>query len=432
VLGPVDTAAVSDYLLDEQRVDVAQLSPLASAIVNDPASAAGQALSSPLMAWLAKTIYGADQVRISAGGIARPAELADPAHFPNAVSIERHLLQSLPTAVFGRYELHPSMPFSPTQADRWLGFLAERSARRIIGFWEFRSYAPLFRLALLAAAAGGCVIAIAGRAVPDLAGMSYFLLMAGAVFGFGWARGYAAIRDKVIDPTRIGYSGPFDGDMRYHSLKLAHGAAAAVVAYVAGIAVQLTRGHPGWLFGLTPRDFGFAALTATVLCFAVANLGGSIAGRILLSWRRMDARMGARAGDPLAAIRSDRNSGAAIIAVAVIALGTAAALFDWLFLPAGAIWNLCLVPVSACIAACMWNEWICFKAAHVWLALRGRLPWHLSLFLRQCHAGGILRKNGNHFEFRHRNLQDSLRTAHAGGAKHGTRLARSPRIPPPG
>lgn len=416
VLRPVDTAAVSEYLLDEQRVNVVQLGPLASAIVNNPTSAAGQTLSSPLMAWLAKTIYGAAQIRKPAGGVAWPAELADPARFPDAKSIERHLLQSLPIAVFGRYELHPTTPFSPRQADRWLGFLAMRSARRIIGFWEFRSYAPLFRLALLAAATGGCLIAIAGRTVPDLAGMSYFLLLAGAVFGFGWARGYSVIRDKVIDPTRIGYSGPFDGDMRYHSLKLAHGVAAAAVAYASGVAVHLVRGNLGWLFGLTPRDFGFAALTATVLCFAVANLGGRSAGRILLSWRRMDARMGARAGDPLAAIQSDRNSGVAIIGVAVIAFGAAVTLFDWLFLPADAIWDLCLVPVSACVAACMWNEWICFKAAHLWLALRGRLPWRLSVFLQHCHAGGILRKNGNHFEFRHRNLQDSLRTARGDGA----------------
>ena len=413
VLGPVVTTAVSEYLLDETRVDVAQLIPLASAIVNDPASAVGQTLSSPLMAWLAKTIYAADQDRMSAGGVARPAELADPARFPDAESIERHLLQSLPTAVFSRYELNPNEPFSSKQADRWLGFLARRSTRRIIGFWEFRSYAPLFRLALVAAAAGGAVIAITGRTVPDLAGMSYFLLLAGAVFGFGWARGYSAIRRKVTDPTRIGYAGPFDGDMHYHGLKLAHGAAAAVVAYSAGVVAQLARGHPGWLFGLTPRDFGFTALTATVLCFVVANLGGRIAGRILLSWRQMDARMGARAGDPLAAIRSDRSSGAAIIGVAVVAFGAAVALFDRLFLPADAIWDLCLVPVSACVAAFMWNEWICFKAAHLWLASRGRLPWRLSLFLRKCHEGGILRKSGNHFEFRHRNLQDSLQAARA-------------------
>jgi hypothetical protein len=30
--------------------------------------------------------------------------------------------------------------------------------------------------------------------------------------------------------------------------------------------------------------------------------------------------------------------------------------------------------------------------------------------LSQCHEGGILRKNGNHFEFRHLRLQESLRT----------------------
>ncbi|HEY3734643.1 MAG TPA: hypothetical protein VGL63_12075 [Streptosporangiaceae bacterium] len=418
-LRPVATEEVSRYLLESPMAEVGELAPLTSGIVEAPESAAGQALSSPLMAWLAKTIYVADTHAAHSRGIARPDELVDPAHFPDAESVERHLLRSLPTAVFERYSLRSRAPgspagaFTPAQADRWLAFLAARATRRIIGFWEFRSYAPLFRIALLAAAVAGCVIAIIGSAVPYLAGPGYFLLLAGAVFGFAWSRGYAVTRARVADPTRIGYgyTGQDDGDLRLHTLRLARAAAAALVAYAAGVVTQAVRGQAGWLFGLTPSEFGAAAFVAIMLCFVIANLGGRIAGWILLHRPGIDAHMGARAGDPLAAIRSDRRSGAAILVVGTTVLAAGIALYDVVFLPADAIWNLSLAPVSASVAAFIWNEWICFKVAHQWLALRGRLPWRLSLFLRQCHEGGILRKNGNHFEFRHRRLQESLQTA---------------------
>lgn len=423
-LRPVATAEVSRYLLDSPMADADELAPLTSGIVEDPESAASQALSSPLMAWLAKTIYAAD-ANARSRGIAGPDELVDPARFPDAESVERHLLRSLPTAVFERYRLRSRAPgspagaFTPGQADRWLAFLAARATRRIIGFWEFRRYAPLFRIALLAAVVVGCVIAIIGSAVPYLAGPGYFLLLAGAVFGFAWSRGYTVTRARVADPTRIGYgyAGQDDGDLRLHALRLARAAAAALVAYVAGVVTQAVRGQASWRFGLTPREFGAAAFVAIVLCFVVANLGGRIAGWILLHRPGIDAHMGARAGDPLAAIRSDRRSGAAILVVGTTVLAAGIALYDVVFLPADAIWNVSLAPVSASIAAFIWNEWICFTVAHQWLALRGRLPWRLSTFLRQCHEGGILRKNGNHFEFRHRRLQESLQT----GSDEGVR-----------
>ena len=426
-LGPLRMAEVNRYLLDSPFAEARGLAPLASGLVDHPESAVALALSSPLMAWLAKTIYagGADEAGIR--GVARAAELTDRQRFPDAESVEKHLLRSLPAAVFERYRSSPKAPgspagtFTPAQADRWLAFLAARATRRIIGFWEFRSYAPLFRIALLAAVIAGCVIAIIGNAVPYLAGPGYFLLLAGAVFGFGWSRGYSVTRSRETDPTRIGYNyaGQHDGSLSLHAVRLARAVAATIVAYASGVVTQqVLRGRIGWLFGLTPREFGVAALVAVIACVAVANLGGRIAGWILMRRPRIDALMGARAGDPLAAIRSDRRSGVAILVVGTVALAAGVALYDVLLLPSEAIWNVCLAPAGACIAAFIWNEWICFKVAHWWLALRGRLPRRLSAFLKQCHEGGILRKNGNHFEFRHRTLQESLQapTSQARGA----------------
>jgi hypothetical protein len=151
------------------------------------------------------------------------------------------------------------------------------------------------------------------------------------------------------------------------------------------------------------------------VCFLVANVGGRIAAWILLRRPEIDARMGARAGDPLAAIQSDKRSGVVIFVIATTVLGAGIALYDAAFLTVAACWNVCVAPLGAVIAASIWNEWLPFKVSHLWLAMRGRLPRHLGVFLRQCHEGGILRKNGNHFEFRHLRLQESLRTMTPGG-----------------
>jgi len=418
-LSPATPESVAEYLLAGALAEQDELAALGSYLVTDRGSEVSKALSSPLMAWLAKTIYALGAYSPDSG-IARPTELADLTMFPDAESIETHLLRSLPTAAFGLYKISQSTTsgprsavFKPEQADRWLGFLAVRATKRIIAFWEFRGYAPLFRIALLGAAVAGCLIAIVGADVPYLSGVGYFALLAGAFFGFGWADGYAATRDKVNDPQRIGfgYAGRADGDRSLHLRRLAHGITAAVVAYAAGVVTQVVRGHPDLSFGLSGARFGAAAAFATILCFAVANFGARTAARILLRSSRMDSLTGANAADPLAAIVSDRRSGAVILAVATITLGAGIAVYDALFLSMDAAWNVLMAPVGALAAAFIWNEWICFKVAHRWLAFRGRLPHRLSKFLWQCHQVGILRKNGNHFEFRHRRLQDSLRVA---------------------
>lgn len=425
-LAPVPMKEVSRYLLESPFTQMDKLDPITSNIIDHPESAVGQALSSPLMAWLAKTIYAGGDAATSMRGVARPDELTDPTLFPDAESVEKHLLRSLPTAVFERYRSSPkaqgspAAAFTPGQADRWLGFLAARATRRIIAFWEFYSYAPLFRIGLAAAVVAGCAMAVIGNMVAFLAGPGYLLLLAGAVFGIGWSRGYAT-RDKVSDPTRIGYSysgQPYAGP-HPHALRFGRAVVAAIVAYASGVVTQIAQGKSAWLFGLTPREFGIAAFVATVLSYVAADIGGRIAAWILLRRPGIDVHMGARAGDPLAAITSDRNSGVAIFIVATVVLSAGIEVYDVQFLTVSASWNVCLAPVGAFIAGCIWNEWVSFKVSHLWLAMRGRLPRRLSGFLNQCHQGGILRKNGNHFEFRHLKLQESLRTATHEGAKTG-------------
>src|SRR5262249_47152238 len=90
----------------------------------------------------------------------------------------------------------------------------------------------------------------------------------------------------------------------------------------------------------------------------------------------------------------------------VLAVGLS--VYQLLWLPLRPAWAFALAPVGAGVAIFMWNEWICFKAAHMWLVFRDKLPWRLTPFLQLSHDRGLFRKNGNTFEFPHLRLQEGF------------------------
>ncbi|AKN74688.1 hypothetical protein QR97_37705 [Streptomyces sp. PBH53] len=50
-----------------------------------------------------------------------------------------------------------------------------------------------------------------------------------------------------------------------------------------------------------------------------------------------------------------------------------------------------------------------YTVARTWLALRGdRPPRRLMRFLDEAHRRGVLRQNGAHYEFAHRDVQERL------------------------
>jgi hypothetical protein len=52
--------------------------------------------------------------------------------------------------------------------------------------------------------------------------------------------------------------------------------------------------------------------------------------------------------------------------------------------------------------------WGRYVIARTWLALAGRLPWHLMAFLDDAHEHGVLRRAGAVYQFRHTRLQEHL------------------------
>jgi hypothetical protein len=56
--------------------------------------------------------------------------------------------------------------------------------------------------------------------------------------------------------------------------------------------------------------------------------------------------------------------------------------------------------------------WLRYGIFRTWLALRGRLPWHLMSFLADAHRRGVLRQAGAVYQFRHIELQHRLAFRH--------------------
>ncbi|NES29973.1 hypothetical protein GCE86_07155 [Micromonospora terminaliae] len=436
-LAPVEPDEVGRYLLDDvQSSERAQWEDVVRRVTSDADSPVSVALSSPLMSWLAKSIYDPSEAERNRAPHPSPIELLR-ADLGTSEAIEEHLLGGLVRSVFPRTAISrrssgsPASAFAVSDAERWLHHLSRRAGSRgVIAFWEIRRYAPLNRLGLLPATATGALIGAAGHVIPEVVGPAFFLLWAGLFFGFGFARGYATGRtmdsDDVIRPgfeldadqrERLARGArpavlpkiQKDGDLRHHATRLLAALPFVVLSYGGCLlAVSTTATQPAWRFSLGPVDFWVGMILATVVAPLVGFLGALVAARLLRANSRLDSGTGARATDPLEAIHGDRRSGIGMLVLATGTLGAGYLMYYAVLLPGEAAWGLLAAPAGGLVAMLYWNVWVRYKTAHLWLACWDRLPWRLVTFLRACHQGGILRKQGNYFEFRHQRLRKRL------------------------
>ncbi|MFD6613403.1 hypothetical protein ACFWD1_31530 [Micromonospora chalcea] len=442
VLAPIAPGEVGRYLRDEARSsDPTQWDDVLRRLTSDAQSPLGIALSSPLMSWLAKSIYDPAESDRPSTAHPGPMELLR-TDLATSEAVEEHLLGSLVRSVFPRTALSwrasdsPADIFTVPDAERWLRHLSRYSG--VIGFWEIARHAPLNLLAVLPAATIGALLGTAGRIVPLAVAPAFLVIWAGLFFGFGFARGYAIGRatdgedlgrpgyELDVDQRRRLATSPRrtrqrrriqkDGDLRYHTRRLVAALPFVAVSYSGClVAVSIADDQPAWLLGQQPAGFWTGVVLATVAAPTVAFVGALVAAHVLRAKPELDSTTGARAADPLGAIHGDRRSGIGLLVLATITLSVGYLVYDAVALPDEARWGLLAAPMGGLIAMTYWNVWVRYKAAHIWLASFNRLPWRLVTFLRACHNGGILRKRGNYYDFRHQRLRQRLarETPHA-------------------
>ncbi|WP_199782985.1 NACHT domain-containing protein, partial [Streptomyces alboniger] len=416
-LEPVGVREITAFLTEGGVAGADRWTPVLAHLRAAPGGPLAQALSSPLMAALARVVY--------APPTADPAELLDTARFHDRAAVEGHLLDAfIPSA----YIHHPPPPpdvrpsselrrYPPELARRWLAFLAtkmERHATRELAWWQLHWIVPTTVrrvigtvLELLTGAVAGIGVALGpGLAVGMAAGLAG-----------GFSAGLLAMA-----PSHPGYVNlQIRGRIRLFGRKL-----------VLGLVVGLTMGAgAAFAFGLAAGlgiDMG-GGLESAMKTAGTAGLSVGIAFAAMM-WLNTPADT-ICSPSAQASLRNDRLVSAVRLVVESLSAGLLAGLAARRYgfgLDAGFVWALTAglgggfaLGVAGRLAGRFQtglaaSTWGWYSLSRIWLALRGQLPWRLMRFLDDAHRRGVLRQAGAVYEFRHARLQDRLADRSTAGA----------------
>ncbi len=344
-----------------------------------------EALATPLMLSLARTVYRTDWTR-------DPAELMT----GTRDEIEARLLDAFIPAIFtaGTRQLeNDKRRWTPEEAQRWLTFLAQQLHQRDLydfAWWELprSGVARRFMVGAIFGIAGALAVALGFSLVPALLPALTSCLLFGAV------------QKDTRRPTQF--------VIHLNRRLLEH----VALGLGGGLTTFLWWGLPsGFLLAswdktgvwqrlavLEPLEVGLAVGLAIGLLVAVTTLApGSV--------------------EPGSSFRIDRKSFIIHVLVLMLitpaAIGTALQLTLQLGLQKALAVGLCVGLIVVPMHAAQFG-WPWFQLSRTLLALRGELPWRTMAFLREAHELGVLRQIGSVYQFRHARLQDRLATVEAG------------------
>ncbi|MGW0788596.1 NACHT domain-containing protein [Streptomyces sp. NPDC002911] len=397
---PVGAGAAAEYLRGSshpQRTQQWQM--LLDHLTHHPEATVARALSSPLMLWLARTVYARPD--------AEPRELADESRFPDLAAVERHLLDSIVLAAFpsgpaSPHQPHPIREWGHSQAQRALGFLAGHltaTGTRELAWWELHRSKPPTVLKAPALVAG------------------YVLLMAGSTRFHGWVTGgdpflafqaaagaFAAMMFGTVGSMLLLLSQLWKGPLPRRLAAFGRHRSRIsglfwFLVVLTPIALLLTRDEPFLALG-----FIVPALLMMVVG-APADTAQAVGPRALLS--------GERASTALMLLGVAPVIGAIGTLFIVQGPDHRVLLGSWLSGTAGV--------AAVIVAFSPWTQWLLAK---VTLAGLGRLPWSTMAFLEDARRVGLLRQVGGVYQFRHAQLQARLAANQRGGGAPASRRRR--------
>lgn len=368
-LAPVHADAVAAHIA-KTSLD-ARWRPVTEVLVAEPFDDVAEALSSPLMVYLARTAYASPRTE--------PRELLA---FPTREAVERHLLNAYVPTVYGpRVDVvdtyrprRRSSRWPIEDVARWLTFLAKWPGQEF-AWWHLALATPRW--------ATGAVVSLVVLMIGctpllwDERQSAWPALMAAAV-----SSAVITSRSRPIAPTRptVTRLSP------HHLFRTITWIGAPVIAPV--------------VFGATSAAVGETPL------LAVEFMAAACAG--VLTWiggmtvaERFRPR-GVTLLDSRILLREDRN-------LCVLWLVLSAASFAALLCSDNySVVSLLFMVVVGCVAAAGRTAWMSYLVAMTWLALRAEVPWRLMTFLDDARQRGVLRANGPSYQFRHVRLQEHL------------------------
>jgi len=390
---------------------------------DQPDGPIAHALRTPLMVWLARTLYAADR---------DPSELCDVSRFPESTDVEDHLLDHIVPALYPPYPLPKSrgVPhWDPYRVRKWFFLLARHlNTRRTndLEWWELRHVIPRFgrvqwRLHCLLIS---CVIAAVTPApYPGLAGVAVSILSAllfGALLQLppvswatdydekGWGRAPLLItrrllhrpRDNNVDEGHVSkWDNLVSGVTQFIPATVLLGVAGMLAAELADRPALLVPAY-GQLVLLALH----LQLTCAICCLILAYVVW-LDGEPDISNEELMRGEVSRATSPVSVYRTDRNT-AVVLGVVVMVVGGIASFApgepdalraEAVLVVAVSFWPM----VLACAS-------LRFRLVCGFLAWRGLLPWRIMTFLEDACRRGVLRKVGPVYQFRHARLQARL------------------------
>ncbi|MCV2457753.1 NACHT domain-containing protein [Streptomyces sp. ICN988] len=388
-IAPLDADSVVASLNRSAPVGDHRWAPVIHHLRAHPRGYLAEALSTPLMVFLAQTAYGSRQ---------GPVTLIDSVRqLGSRQEVERALVRSLVPA---RYQSHPDphharprAAYTAEEAEHWLGYLArhlQHSGTRDLAWWKLAHSVPRAVLGTFFLVGGGLLL---GYAAASLFGTSVGIavgVIGGTFFGFGGELVEAVFR---LFGQHIDRSSP----VPVHAVLRQGGR----VRLLAGTLVAGSVGGMGFATALLAwRDLGAAwgsvavvfAMTACLVM--VTGLADVLRGPVHLTELT-----------PRSILSSDRTT-AALRAIGLSA-GVAIGILALTRTEAGLGSAIGFGLVSA-LSGYGDSAWGFFILTRCWLALTGRLPLRLMAFLEDAYHRGILRQYGPVYQFRHQHLQESL------------------------
>jgi hypothetical protein len=393
-LHPLSPEQIEPYLISvapERESEESRWKPVLRRLKQQPDGPLAVALSTPLMVWLARTVYEA----------ADPARLLefDRGHSNDHEKLEGHLLDDLIPARYAERVTRDEgfCRWDPRDAQRWLIFLARQLDGQKLGdnpgdlaWWQLHNAAK--------------------RAIMNTAGIAAGLVVGVAVgLGFGLLFGtIVGVVSGLVVGILIGLEsrgsslGPAKVEIRLRG-RLGR-------SLIAGLTVGIVGGIAGWV----KAGIRFGVATGFALGFPVGFAYGLVGPADIK-----------RATSPDSVLKRDR----AFVFLFGIVYGVVCGLvggsrrgpfFGFVFgLSAGLAGGLMYGPLWVIVFKLFRREglepeigvsaWFRFLLARAWLAASRQLPFRLMTFLNDACARQVLRQVGPVYQFRHERLRARLR-----------------------
>ena len=425
-LEPVAPTEARDYLSRATAPATSRWDPLLKYLQSHRRGALAQVLSTPLMLWLARTVYWQAD--------ADPTDLIAMGTDPHQV--REHLLDGLIPAAYtglsGRSHYPEQAGPQLERTRRALAALA-RFARvpgnADIAWWRLHELVPARRIRVSAALVTGVVL---GAAVGIAVSAKY-----GPLAGFAAGMADAVVAGSlcaatVMIPKAVPRRLTFRFSLRAAGLKPLGGLAAGlavgltfgfacahgggmlagavvflVVTPVSALAVGSVFGTIPGVTGGTSAGLAFGLAAVLVEHRSSAVLPGVVTGAVFAVMGWLWTALYEPAPEPQAVspdylYRGDRTGSLVVGLTSGLAYGVAftIALGPWI----GMLATLVLA-FSVTLTVSSWGQ---FAVASLWRPLGRDTPRNVMGLLREAHERGVLRQNGMYYQFRHDLLAEHL------------------------